>query len=209
MTVPDIPVLPLRRFFACLALLMLLSGCASSPDTHSYDDARSEKPAPVRDIAPLTPAQQQLLSQARSATENQQWDAAEAALQQLLAQRPDAAVAHSRMGWVVQQQGDRQRAMALYREAIERDPRDALTVNNLALLLMEDRQFGEAAKLLRDGLRYSPQVPELHYNLAVVSELYLLDLKTALRHYRRYRDLTGDEDKAVAGWIADLERRLD
>ena len=113
------------------------------------------------------------------------------------------------MGWVLQQQGDRAGAMQAYRKAIDLDPSDAMTVNNLALMLMEDKQFREAATLLRNGLDYAPDVPELHYNLGVVSELYLLDLETALRHYRRYRDLSESGDKAVDGWIADLERRLD
>jgi len=42
----------------------------------------------------------------------------------------------------------------------------------------------------------------------VIAELYLLDLQTALEHYNRYRQLTDKEDQQVAGWIADLERRL-
>lgn len=85
---------------------------------------------------------------------------------------------------------------------------DVVAINNQALSLKERDRFREAAKLLRSGIEASPATPELHYNLAVISELYLLDLKAALLHYRRYRELSGTEDKRVAGWIADLERRL-
>ncbi len=70
-------------------------------------------------------------------------------------------------------------------------------------------RFAEAVAVLENGLRHSPNTAELHYNLAVISELYLLDLDAALTHYRRYRDLADPEGKLVAGWIADLERRLD
>ena len=31
----------------------------------------------------------------------------------------------------------------------------------------------------------------------------------ALTHYNRYRKLTQSDDQEVAGWIADLERRLE
>ena len=89
------------------------------------------------------------------------------------------------------------------------NPGNALTANNLALLLREQGRFEEAVTVLETGLSHSPVTAELHYNLAVISELYLLDLDGALAHYRRYRSLAGTEDKQVAGWIADLERRLD
>lgn len=85
---------------------------------------------------------------------------------------------------------------------------DVVQINNQALSLKEQSRFREAATLLRSGIESAPETPELHYNLAVISELYLLDLEAALVHYRRYRELSGSEDKRVAGWIADLERRL-
>ncbi|WP_297793977.1 hypothetical protein [uncultured Marinobacter sp.] len=85
---------------------------------------------------------------------------------------------------------------------------DVVQINNQALSLKEQSRFREAATLLRSGIQSSPDTPELHYNLAVISELYLLDLEAALVHYRQYRELSGSEDKRVAGWIADLERRL-
>lgn len=85
---------------------------------------------------------------------------------------------------------------------------DVVAINNRALSLKEQGKFREAAGLLRSGIESSPETPELHYNLAVISELYLLDLKSALVHYRRYRDLADREDKQVVGWITDLERRL-
>ncbi|MBS8239004.1 hypothetical protein DYI22_00620 [Marinobacter lipolyticus] len=88
------------------------------------------------------------------------------------------------------------------------DGQAVVTLNNRALSLKEEGRFREAAELLRTGIRGAPETPELHYNLAVISELYLLDLDNALTHYRRYRSLTEQDDKLVAGWIADLERRL-
>lgn len=111
--------------------------------------------------------------------------------------------------WALQQDGNTGEALERYREAFAMDPGNAMTANNLALLLREEGRFREARDLLREGLEHSPDTAELHYNLAVISELYLLDLETALDHYQRYREITGEEDKRVAGWIADLERRLE
>jgi Flp pilus assembly protein TadD len=192
-----------------LAAIVALSGCATGPKQSVSQQSAAAEQSIRKPVTPLTQPQEQLLDQALAASRSEQWNEAERTLRQLVTERPDHPVPHSRLGWVLQQQGDRSGAMAHYRQAIDLDPSDAMTVNNLALMLMEDKQFGEAATLLRNGLEYAPNVPELHYNLGVVSELYLLDLKSALRHYRRYRDLSEDADKAVDGWIADLERRLD
>lgn len=111
--------------------------------------------------------------------------------------------------WEAQQQGRNDDAIEGYREAFKINPGNALTANNLALLLREQGRFDEAVTVLEMGLKHSPATAELHYNLAVITELYLLDLDVALAHYRRYRELAGNEEKRVAGWIADLERRLD
>ena len=115
----------------------------------------------------------------------------------------------ARQAWEAHQQGRKKEALERYREAFDMNPGNALTANNLALLLREQGRFEEAVTVLETGLSHSPVTAELHYNLAVISELYLLDLDGALTHYRRYRELAGTEEKQVAGWIADLERRLD
>lgn len=115
----------------------------------------------------------------------------------------------ARQAWHAQQQGNNNGALERYRQALTLDPSSAMTANNLALLLREQGRFEEAVSILRKGLEHSPDTAQLHYNLAVISELYLLELDTALRHYRRYRELSDAEGRQVEGWIADLERRVE
>lgn len=122
---------------------------------------------------------------------------------------PQQALVHAREGAAAYEQGDMAEAIGAWQLAVELNPNDAATHNNLALLLKQKHRFNEATALLESGLENSPDVAELHYNLAVISELYLLDLSRALAHYRRYQSLSASEDKKVTGWIADLERRLD
>lgn len=114
-----------------------------------------------------------------------------------------------RDGRLAFEEGRNHSAMESWQAAVNLNPKDATTVNNLALLYSEEKRFRDAVRLLENGLMYSPDTAELHLNLAVISELYLLDLETALRHYRRYRELSREDDARVAGWIADLERRVD
>lgn len=134
-------------------------------------------------------------------------------------QNPEMAKVHAARAQAALQDGDHDKAMDAYRQAFDLDPNDAVSANNLALLLREQGQFREAVKLLQEGLQYSPDTADLHYNLAVIAELYLLDLELALAHYRKFRTLNDQvlndqvlneqQHQLVAGWIADLERRLE
>lgn len=92
---------------------------------------------------------------------------------------------------------------------LDQSPQHAAAANDLALLYRQQGRIDQAAALLRQALEANPEHPQLHYNLAVLSELYLLDLEQALTHYRRYQSLTDTEDEEVALWIRDLERRVE
>jgi len=121
---------------------------------------------------------------------------------------PEQAESLAREGKNAYERGDLEAAIQSWQRAVSLNPADAATVNNLALVLKDENRFAEAAKLLEKGVDVSPGTAELHYNLAVISELYLLQLDKALTHYKRYQQLSSNEDEAVAGWIVDLERRL-
>src|SRR6056297_3271851 len=121
---------------------------------------------------------------------------------------PEMAASFEKEGRKAFEEGRKGAAVRAWQKAVELDPTNAVIVNNLALVLKDQYRFAEAVKLLETGITHSPEVAELHFNLAVIAELYLLDLETALKHYNHYRELTKADDQEVAGWIADLERRL-
>lgn len=199
-----------RNFFL-MVMCLVLAGCAASPPASvPTSDPGVQKRQAVQS-EPLTGQQQALMRKARQAMGENRWANASALLVSLKSQRPDLAEVHAALGWVARQQGDQEQAMAAYRTAFEINPYDAVSANNLALLLREKGRFREAVTLLQEEIEYSPETADLHYNLAVIAELYLLDLELALNHYRRFRKLTETEQEGqlVAGWIADLERRLD
>lgn len=214
--------MPRAQLSLVLSVLVGLAGCAGN--LMSDDDGGRpqgpgqaastvrQSPVSTRAIPPepeLTEVQQQLVERARTAAASQAWDEAAQALEQLLQQRDDLPRLTARLAWVRQQQGRTGEATVLYHNAVAANPADALSINNLALLLREAGDFRQASEVLEQGLAYSPRVPELHFNLAVLSELYLLDLPRALDHYRQYQALLPTPEKRVEGWIADIERRVD
>ncbi|MDI9245542.1 tetratricopeptide repeat protein [Marinobacter sp. CHS3-4] len=198
----------MTRSYCLVFLGVLLVGCAGSPSKNlSETDAVPQKRQAVK-TEPLTDAQQAQMESAREALDLENWASARSVLEALKTQRPKVSEIHAYLGWVARQQGEKEGAIEAYRTAFDLDPYDAVSANNLALLLREQGKFQAAVSLLQEGLEYSPNVADLHYNLAVIAELYLLDLELALRHYRAFRELNGQDSQQVAGWIADLERRL-
>ncbi|MGP4843233.1 tetratricopeptide repeat protein [Marinobacter sp. 1Y8] len=190
--------------------VLIFAGCAAGPSPQGgiaaepVASSAKQRPAP----AAMTPAQQKQYDDAGRRASSGQTAEAIAILSSLRTERPDLALVTARLAWLQQQQGNTEQAIALNKDALETDPGNEMATNNLALLLQSEGQFKQARDYLDKGLSWHPDSPGLHYNLAVLSELYLLDLSSALTHYQRYRALQPDGNEPVEGWIADLQRRL-
>lgn len=88
------------------------------------------------------------------------------------------------------------------------DPNLELAVyNERGIALREQGKFAEAEQAYLDALGQREAHPDSHRNLGILYDLYMGSTDQALLHFNRYQDLTGEEDRRVAGWIADLERR--
>ena len=67
--------------------------------------------------------------------------------------------------------------------------------------------FKAAREAYEKALALSPNYGKAHFNLAVLSDLYLPDLPNALKHYEAYQALQAQPDATVAKWIVDLQKR--
>ena len=67
--------------------------------------------------------------------------------------------------------------------------------------------FKAAREAYERALALSPNYGKAHFNLAVLSDLYLPDLPNALKHYEAYQALQAQPDATVAKWIVDLQKR--
>ncbi|XOZ33424.1 tetratricopeptide repeat protein [Halomonadaceae bacterium KBTZ08] len=185
--------------------LVLLSGCAGLETA----PGQGSMPERVELVTPsLDEADRERLEQARDALANGKPEAAAQRLATVETEHrfhPDVLMVRSR---VARHQERPRRAIRALEALLQRPPENAAAANDLALLYRQQGRIEAAAGLLRQALDANPGEARLHYNLAVLSELYLLDLEQALQHYRRYQSLRDDTDKEVAMWIQDLERRV-
>ena len=75
-------------------------------------------------------------------------------------------VTDSNVGTELQAQGDFGEAIALYRDALARDPEDAVAYSNLGTALAATGELGEAITQYRRALNLAPNDADSHYNLA-------------------------------------------
>jgi len=95
-----------------------------------------------------------------------------------------------------------------FSQAIERNDGDAVAYNHLGILLRQKGDFEKARQHYQRAIDIDSGYARAWLNLGILYDMYLQDLGKALRHYQRYQALAAEENKQVAGWIIDLERRL-
>jgi Flp pilus assembly protein TadD len=133
-------------------------------------------------------------------------EAAELEFQQIASGYPQYSGALVNLGILYRKHGDLAKSEAALHTAVQRDPGNAEACNELGVTLRTAGKFHDAADAYNQAIAAKPDFAPAYRNLAIVLDLYLGDTAGALTAMEHYKDLAAD-DKAVAGWIADLKQR--
>ena len=152
---------------------------------------------------------QKLFERALEFHRAQDWPEAELAWQELALAAPKLSGPQLNLGIVYEATGRPELAENSYRKAIEINRLNVNAYNQLAILKREQGKFAEAETLYTQALRIWPDHPTSHRNIAILYDLYMGKLEQALAHYQRYSQLEEEPERALKGWIRDLQRRLD
>jgi tetratricopeptide (TPR) repeat protein len=210
-----------------LLLLALLSACQSLPDPEAEvvseaqvsanEVGQSNEVEPVAEVVAEIEPQvepepvdfaQQVYLQAIAALKN--GDTAEALelLLRLSREAPDKPNVFTNLGLIYFQLQQAELAEQAFAQALARDADDAIAHNHLGILKRRKGQFQDALLEYQRAIEIDVEYARAHLNLGILFDLYLQDLEKALQQYRKYLDLTNEENAQVAGWIIDIERRL-
>jgi tetratricopeptide (TPR) repeat protein len=121
---------------------------------------------------------------------------------------PDYAIAFTYLGLQHLQKEDLTAADIAFNRALALDPSDYVAYNHRGVIMRMQGDFNGAKKMYLSAIDKNPDYANAHLNIAVLYDIYLYELDSAMRHYKKYQSLTGDEDKLVAKWIVDLDRRI-
>lgn len=189
-------------------LLCLLAGllvaCAGN---EPKPEVQIAKPVVSTGKPALTPEEQAAWNAALALMQKGDAPAATAAFQALLTRQPRLAGAYVNLGLLAEQRQDAEQARQHYQQALSINPANDVALMQLALLDQAQGKFRESEAGLLKAESVNGNNASVHYNLGVLYELYLQNPGQAVKHYRRYVELSNSEDKAlVERWILLLER---
>ena len=185
-----------------------LAGCAA---TGPEDDASRQKPPPEppsKTLPKIDPKATAAYEVALGSLKNGDTVIAEQQLRQLAQQFPTFSGPHANLGIIYFQGGKLEQAKASFNKALELNAENLVSLNHLGILSRREGKFKEAYVLYEKALQIDPDYPYAHLNFGILLELYMGKLPEALEHYKRYQELTKEEDQEVRKWIVDLGRRV-
>ena len=119
---------------------------------------------------------------------------------------PVAIAPHIDLGIAYGRSGDLDRAEASLGKALAINPDHPIANNELGMVYRRKGRFADARASYEKALAVYPSFHFAHRNLAILCDLYLMDLGCALTHYEAYSQAVPGDQEAVK-WIADLRNR--
>lgn len=135
------------------------------------------------------------------------YDRAIELLEKIAAQDPGVSAPYINLGIAYAATDKTEEAEAQFKKALELVPGHPVASNECGLLYREKGRFDEARAVYEQALAAHPNYYPIHRNLAILCDLYLNDLESAMAHYQVYSQAMPKDDQ-VKLWIADLQARM-
>jgi tetratricopeptide (TPR) repeat protein len=137
---------------------------------------------------------------------------AELEFKQLALAYPDFTGPQLNLGLLYLQSARLTEAQAAFTGVLEHGPGNAaaataVAANELGITDRKLGKFGAAETAYLKALEVEPDYAAAHLNLGVLYDLYLGEPQKALEQFERYVAIAG-ENKQVAGWVAELHKRV-
>ncbi len=162
----------------------------------------------LSDKRKINPAAQAVYNEALQAMKNGKTGQALSLFEDLAEKYPDYSGPQVNLGIIYRNKGIYDEAAKMFSKAVEVNKNNLEAYNQLAYVYRQQGKFKEAEQVYADALVIWPNYAAIHYNMGILYDVYLGKLDNALSHFETFQTLQAAEDKKVAGWIADLKRRI-
>lgn len=222
----------MRLPLLALAAALVLAGCAGAPKKSAKEDVdnvkvvksvRSQPTGPaaaVSDTTHVTTVSATTAAQTAAQAAIKDYfagvqmikggklDDAMLVFQQLSAQHPMLSGPLVNQALILYRQEKWDDALAMVEESLKVNERNPFAWNLRGMIMRQKGKFPDAREAYERALLIDGNYAKAHFNLGILADLYMQDLRLALTHYETYQTLQRKPDPAVNNWIADLRNRL-
>lgn len=120
--------------------------------------------------------------------------------------RPELAGPYANLAVIALKNSKPEKALELVKLALTKNPKLAEALNLLAYLEQISGEIKSAEKHYKEAIANKNDYAIAHYNIALLYDIYLQDVESAIPHYERYMSLINNEDKSTADWLEQIKR---
>jgi len=186
-----------------MVLILSLGGCQSN--TKKNEAISTTKSSQQ---SQFTEQQSNDYKNALQLLKNKNYPAAESSLLDLTTKAPKIAGPWANLGLIKLLQKDPANAEIFVKKALKFSPKMPQALNLMGLISTHNRDIKGAESYYLQALTSKKDYSNAHYNLALLYDIYLQDIKKAVVQYRHYLRLTNNEDKNTIRWVKQLENAL-
>lgn len=189
-----------------VALVAALAGCRSN--IRRAEPVEFTLPATEQRALDISSRDRARYEHAVELAKAHQLPEAQSNFQQLLEEAPELPGVHLNLALIHFQKQEFDLARPRVDEALRLSPRNAVAHNLDGSLRRREGRFKEAQTAYVKALAIDPDYAAVHFNLAVLYDIYLQYWIDAREHYLRYQELSGSRDEQLESWIDDLDLRI-
>ncbi len=189
-----------------LLLILLLGGCISvppresSPPTIEEENKSNQQPLVERFLTRYQIAITEL--------NNNNLEEAKKYFLELMETQPEFSGPRANLALIYIKQRRYDKAEENIRLALEKNPNMAQALNIAGVIENRKGNINKAKKYYEKAISKKEDYALAHYNLALLYDVYLQNIRKAVDHYQRYLLLIDYEDKRTKVWVEELKRNI-
>lgn len=194
-----------------LCLLTLIVGCGTTPPSQQGDGSlvAQQKGSGNNTTSDLSELEKSQYDQAIDYLSQEKPSRAQRILETLGRKHPGNFAVWLNLGTALYQQEKYDRAYEAAQKAAVQQNDVAEVHNLLGLVSIERHQYQEAESHYLKALQLDKNNINVHYNIALLYDIYYQDIPKAYQHYERYLQLNPEEDSATKDWLNQLKYSLE
>ncbi len=196
-----------KCLFLLLTLLTLLGGCASGPSKISALPPKVEEQetgtqeASVENLVTL-------YQNALTELNNNNFKKAEKYFLKVTKTHPDLSGPWANLALIYIKQELYEKAGNHIKKSLEKNPEMAQALNMAGFIEERKGNINKAKNYYEKAIEKKPDYTLAYYNLALLYDVYLQNIREAIKYYQQYLSLLDEEDEKTENWVEELKFNL-